>query len=134
MNYFNLAKAGAVAVLTFDLNEKRNPLNEDSVSELEANLMLVRDDGDVRALVLTGAGAAFCAGADLSRLKGVTDQAERQRIFTSVPARRRQVLRRTLELLTDMRMPTVAAINGFAVGGGWFIALACDLRIAVEGA
>jgi enoyl-CoA hydratase len=134
MNYFNLAKAGAVAVLTFDRNEKRNPLNEDSVSELEANLMLVRDDGDVRALVLTGAGAAFCAGADLSRLKGVTDQAERQRIFTSVPARRRQVLRRTLELLTDMRMPTVAAINGFAVGGGWFIALACDLRIAVEGA
>jgi enoyl-CoA hydratase len=134
MNYFNLAKEGGVAVLTFDRNEKRNPLNEDSVSELEANLMLVRDDGDVRALVLTGAGAAFCAGADLSRLKGVTDQAERQRIFTSVPTRRRQVLRRTLELLTDMRMPTVAAINGFAVGGGWFIALACDLRIAVEGA
>jgi enoyl-CoA hydratase len=134
MNYFKLAKEGGVAVLTFDRNEKRNPLNEDSVSELEANLMLVRDDTDTRALVLTGAGAAFCAGADLSRLKGVTDQAERQRIFTSVPAQRRQVLRRTLELLTDMRMPTVAAINGFAVGGGWFIALACDLRIAVEGA
>lgn len=134
MNYFKLAKEGGVAVLTFDRNEKRNPLNEDSVSELEANLMLVRDDADTRALVLTGAGAAFCAGADLSRLKGVTDQAERQRIFTSVPARRRQILRRTLEMLTDMQMPTVAAINGFAVGGGWFIALACDLRIAVEGA
>lgn len=133
-NYFKLAMEGGVAVLTFDRNEKRNPLNEDSVSELEANLMMVRDDENARALVLTGAGAAFCAGADLSRLKGVTDQAERQRIFTSVAPRRRQVLRRTLELLTNLQMPTVAAVNGFAVGGGWFIALACDLRIAVEGA
>ncbi|HXZ87385.1 MAG TPA: enoyl-CoA hydratase/isomerase family protein [Candidatus Binataceae bacterium] len=133
-NYFRLAKEGAVAVLTFDRNEKRNPLNEDSVSELEANLLAVRDDEQVRALLLTGAGAAFCAGADISRLKGVTDQAERQRLFGAVPAQRRRVLRRTLALLTNLEIPTVAAVNGFAVGGGWFIALACDLRIAVESA
>jgi enoyl-CoA hydratase len=133
-SYFRVNKEGAVAVLTFDRNEKRNPLNEDSVSELEANLMNLRDDEDVRALLFTGTGNTFSAGADLSRLKGVTDQAERQRLFGAVPAQRRRILRRTLNLLTNLEMPTVAAVNGFAVGGGWFLALACDLRIAVENA
>src|SRR5216684_7206735 len=131
-NYFKLEKEGGVAVLTFDRLEKRNPLNEDSVSEFEANLIHIRDDEDVRALLLTGSGNTFSAGADLSRLKGITDQAERQRIFTLVAPRRRRGLRRTLALLTDMEIPTVAAINGYAVGGGWFIALACDLRIAAD--
>jgi enoyl-CoA hydratase len=133
-NYFKLQKEGGVAVLTFDRNEKRNPLNEDSVSEFEANLINVRDDENVRSLLLTGAGNTFSTGADLSRLKGVTDQAERQRIFTSVAPRRRRGLRRALELLTNLEIPTVAAINGYAVGGGWFIALACDLRIAADSA
>jgi enoyl-CoA hydratase len=131
-NYFNLRKEGGVALLRFDRYEKRNPLNEDSVSEFEANLIHIRDDHEVRALVLTGSGNTFSAGADLSRLKGVTDEAERQRIFTSVAPRRRRGLRRTLELLKNLDIPTVAAINGYAVGGGWFIALACDLRIAVD--
>src|SRR5438105_12882396 len=106
-NYFKLQAAGGVAVLTFDRNEKRNPLNEDSVSEFEANLINVRDDENVRSLLLTGAGNTFSAGADLSRLKGVTDQAERQRIFTSVAPRRRRGLRRALELLTNLEIPTV---------------------------
>jgi enoyl-CoA hydratase len=131
-SYFKLAKEGAVAVLTFDRLEKRNPLNEDSVSEFEANLIQVRDDEEVHALLLTGVGNTFSAGADLSRLKGITDQAERQRIFSSVTPRRRRILRRTLAMLTDLDIPTVAAINGYAVGGGWFIALACDLRIAAD--
>jgi enoyl-CoA hydratase len=131
-SYFKLAREGGVAVLTFDRNEKRNPLNEDSVSELEANLMAVRDDEQVRSLLFTGVGNTFSAGADLSRLKGVTDPAERQRLFGAVAPQRRRVLRRTLDLLTHLEMPTVAAVNGFAVGGGWFLALACDLRIAVE--
>jgi enoyl-CoA hydratase len=133
-SYFKVAKEGGVAVLTFDRNEKRNPLNEDSVSELEANLIAIRDDPEARALLFTGVGNTFSAGADLSRLKGVTDEAERQRLFGAVPAQRRRILRRTLDLLTNMEMPTVAAVNGFAVGGGWFLALACDLRIAVENA
>ena len=133
-SYFRLEKEGAVAVLTFDRNEKRNPLNEDSVSELEANLLAARDDERVRALLLTGTGNTFSSGADLSRLKGVTDQAERQRLFGAVAPQRRRILRRTLALLTNLEMPTIAAVNGFAVGGGWFLALACDLRIAVESA
>lgn len=133
-NYFKTEKSDGLVVLTFDRNEKRNPFNEDSLSELEANLHAVRDDENARALVLTGVGNTFSAGADLSLLKGVTDHAERQRIFTSVAPRRRRFVRRTLTLLQDLELPTVAAVNGFAVGGGWFLALACDFRIAIEGA
>lgn len=133
-NYFKLQKEDAVAVLTFDRNEKRNPFNEDSLSELEANLITVRNDADVRALVLTGAGNTFSAGADLSRLKEISDPAERQRVFTAAAPGRRRILLRTLDLLTHMQLPTVAAINGYAVGGGWFLALACDLRIAADSA
>ena len=131
---FTLAKEDGVAVLSFNRPEKRNPLNEGSLSELYDHLMVLRDDTDVRALVLTGSGSSFCAGADLSHMKGVTDEAERARLFSSVPARRRQLVRRTMELLVNLELPTVAAVNGYAVGGGWFLALSCDFRIAVEGA
>ncbi len=133
-DYFKLEKQDGVATLTFDRNEKRNPFNEDSISELEANLLALRDDDAVKALLITGVGNTFSAGADLSLMKGVTDQAERQRLFGSVAPQRRKLVRRTLELLRNLELPTVAAVNGFAVGGGWFLALACDLRIAVEGA
>ena len=60
-SYFNLRKEGGVALLTFDRYEKRNPLNEDSVSEFEANLIHIRDDDAVRALLLTGSGNPKCA-------------------------------------------------------------------------
>jgi enoyl-CoA hydratase len=131
---FKLEKHDGVAVLAFNRPEKRNPLNEDSIGALYDHLMALRDDADVRVLVLTGSGNAFCAGADLSHMKGVTDEAERVRLFSSVPARRRLLVRRTMELLTNLELPTIAAVNGYAVGGGWFLVLSCDFRIAVDGA
>ncbi|HVN88604.1 MAG TPA: enoyl-CoA hydratase/isomerase family protein [Candidatus Binataceae bacterium] len=133
-NYFKLEKTDKVALLTFDRYEKRNPFNEDSMGELESILLALRDDEEVRALVITGSGNTFSAGADLSLLKGVTDPAERERIFASVVPKRRRMVRRTIALLQNIELPTIAAVNGFAVGGGWFLALACDIRIAVEGA
>jgi enoyl-CoA hydratase len=132
--YFKLEKHDAVALLTYDRPEKRNPINEDSISELEAHLIHIRDDDSVRALLITGSGPAFCAGADISHLKGVTDHTERQKRFAAVPDSRRRILRRTFRMLADYPLPTVAAVNGFAVGGGWFLALSCDLRIAVDSA
>ena len=133
-NQFKLEKQDGIAVLAFNRPEKRNPLNEDSLAELYGHLMALRDDDEVRALVLTGSGNTFSAGADMSHMKGVTDEAERLRLFSAVPARRIRLVRRTMELLTNLELPTVAAVNGFAVGGGWFLVLSCDLRIAVEGA
>jgi enoyl-CoA hydratase len=131
---FKLVKEEGVAVLTFDRPEKRNPLNEESVSELYDHLVALRDDDEVCALVLTGSGNTFSAGADVSHMKGVADDAERLRLFSAVPTRRRKLVRRTMELLVNLELPTVAAVNGYAVGGGWFLVLSCDFRIAVEDA
>ena len=118
-NYFRLERQDGVALLTFDRNEKRNPFNEDSVRELEGNLLSIRDDTATNVLVITGVGNTFSAGADLSQMKGVTDHAERQRIFASVVPERRRLVRRTIALLQNLELPTIAAVNGFAVGGGW---------------
>ena len=132
--YFKLETADGVALLTFDHAVKRNPFNEDTLSEMEANIIAVRDDSDVRAMVLTGAGNTFSAGADLSHMKGVTDEAERVRLVATAAPKRQKLVRRVMELLKDLEIPTVAAVNGYAVGGGFFLMLACDFRFAVAGA
>ncbi len=132
--YFKFEKADGVGVLTFNFPLKRNPLNERSVGEMFDNLSAIRDDDEVRALILTGAGNTFSAGADLSHIKGVTDPAERERLFGNVSPKRMRILRRVFTLLTNFEAPTIAAVNGYAVGGGWFIAMCCDFRVAVEGA
>jgi enoyl-CoA hydratase/carnithine racemase len=133
-NHFVLEKDGRIATLTFNRPEKRNPLNEEIVLELEGLLHQVRDDKDVRVLIFTGTGNTFSAGADLTLVKGVTDQEERQRIFIPLGRRRGRLIGRVLRLLANLEQVTIAAINGYAIGGGWSLALGCDLRVAVEGA
>jgi enoyl-CoA hydratase len=133
-NHFVLEKDGRIATLTFNRPEKRNPLNEEIVLELESLLHQVRDDKDTRVLIFTGTGNTFSAGADLTLVKGVTDQEERQRIFIPLGKRRGRLIGRVLRLLANLEQVTIAAINGYAIGGGWSLALGCDLRIAVEGA
>ncbi|HET6952935.1 MAG TPA: enoyl-CoA hydratase-related protein [Acidimicrobiales bacterium] len=104
---------GHVAVVTIDRPERRNAVDDAALEELAAAL-----DGcgaDVRALVLTGAGGHFCAGADLT---GVEDTA-----FTAL-------LRTVLERLRLAPFVTVAAVDGAALGAGTQLAVACDLRVA----
>jgi enoyl-CoA hydratase/carnithine racemase len=133
-DHFVLEKDGRIATLTFNRPEKRNPLNEGILLELESLLHQVRDDNEVRVLIFTGTGNTFSAGADLSQVKGVTDREERQRIFAPLGKRRGRLVGRVLDVLVHLEQVTVAAINGYAVGGGWALALACDFRIAVQGA
>ncbi|MBI3302122.1 MAG: enoyl-CoA hydratase/isomerase family protein [Deltaproteobacteria bacterium] len=132
--HFLLEKEGRIATLRFNRPEKRNPLNEEIILEMESLLQQVRDDREARVLVVTGTGNTFSAGADLSTLKGVTDPQERQRLFIPLGKRRGRLVGRMLRLLANLEQITIAAINGFAIGGGWAIALACDFRLAVEGA
>jgi enoyl-CoA hydratase/carnithine racemase len=131
---FLLEKDGRVATLIFNRPEKRNPLNEEVVLEFEGLLHQVRDDRDIRVLIVTGSGNTFSAGADLSTLKEVTDPDERQRLFAPLSKRRSRLIGRALGVLANLEVLTIAAINGYAIGGGWGIALGCDIRIAVAGA
>jgi enoyl-CoA hydratase len=131
-DHFVLEKEGRIATLTFNRPEKRNPLNEEIVLELESLLHQVRDDKDVRVLIFTGTGNTFSAGADLSQVKGISDKEERQRIFAPLGKRRARLIGRLVDVFVNLEQVTIAAINGYAVGGGWTLALSCDLRVAVE--
>src|SRR5712692_11807560 len=112
--HFILEKKGRIATLTFNRPEKRNPLNEEIVLELEDLLHQVRDDPQVRVMIFTGSGNTFSAGADLSQIRGIGDEQERQRVFAQYRKRRGRLVGRVLDVLVNMEPITIAAINGYA--------------------
>ncbi|MFG2965824.1 enoyl-CoA hydratase/isomerase family protein [Streptomyces sp. NPDC048288] len=114
-----------VAVFTLDRPERLNAVGTETVGLLRDALARVREDDDVRALVLTGAGRAFSAGADLGEIESFTTPWQ----FRAFVGR----LTETYALLAEFPKPSVAAIHGFAFGGGLELALACDLRVAERG-
>jgi enoyl-CoA hydratase len=114
---------GGVAVVTIDRPEKRNALNAAVRAELIAALDALRDDDSVRVLVLTGAGErAFVAGADIAEF------AER----TPLEQRAAMTGRRVFDEIAAFPKPVLAMINGYALGGGCELALACDVRVAAD--
>lgn len=114
---------GAVAVLTIDRPEKRNALNGQVRAELVAALDALRDDDSVRVLVVTGAGEkAFVAGADIGEFAGRTPLEQRATMSG----------RRVFDEVAAYPKPVIAMINGFCLGGGCELALACDVRIAAD--
>jgi len=130
--HFVLSKEGRIATLTFNRPEKRNPLNEEILLELEDMLHQVRDDPQVRVMIFTGSANTFSAGADLSQILDNNDEQGRQRILAQYRKRRGRLVGRVLEVLVNLEPITIAAINGYAVGGGWALVLGCDFKIAVE--
>jgi enoyl-CoA hydratase/carnithine racemase len=132
--YFRLEQTDRIGTLTFDYPERRNALNSETMGELESILQEVRDNANIHVLIFTGTGRAFSAGADISHLKGITNPEERHRRMVAARKGRTRHLYRVARLLEQMEQVCIAAINGFAVGGGWGLALSCDFRIAAEGA
>ena len=132
--HFLVEKAEQIAIITLNRPEKRNPINVEMLQEFESILRDLRDDAGTRVVILTGAGNTFSTGADLTVVKGVTDETERRRLFARARRYRIRLISRTLGLLENLEQFTIAAVNGYAVGGGWGLALACDFRIAVPGA
>jgi enoyl-CoA hydratase len=113
---------GGVAVVTIDRQDALNALDVGTLSELRDHLSELADDTDVRALVLTGAGdKAFVAGADIKYMSGLDPEQAKAWGGLGHDAGR---------LLETMRKATIAAVNGFALGGGCELALACDVRYA----
>lgn len=115
-----------IRTLTVDRPEKLNALNTAVLDVLDARISEAGADGTLRCLILTGAGEkAFIAGADIGELVKLTPLDGREH------ARRGQAL---LDRLENLPIPSIAAINGFAYGGGLELALACTLRVASENA
>lgn len=112
-----------VAVITLNRPEARNALDFALREELAEAIMRVRDDAEIRAVVLTGAGAAFCAGGDLKSLS------EGPRPATANRERIRR-LHYWFEHLVNLEKPVIAAVDGPAFGAGFNLALACDFILA----
>jgi len=110
---------GAVATIVLHRPEKLNAFTFPMLAELNDTVDAVAADAGVRALVLTGAGRAFSAGDDLAGMGG-----------SDPPADIRGGHHRLVKALRALRIPVVAALNGFALGAGFDLALACDFRVA----
>lgn len=116
---------GHVRVLQLNRPHRRNALSASLIRALAEAALDADEDPSVRAVVLTGVGEeAFCAGADLKDMRAGDERGQRYR----PPMQRFE--RQVFEVIHDMRKPTLAALNGSAVAGGFELALACDIRLA----
>jgi enoyl-CoA hydratase len=113
-----------VVVLTIDRPEALNALDVATLTELRDRLLELRDDADARVIVLTGAGdRAFAAGADIKYMSGLSVEEAKEW---------GELGQNVGQLLETIPKPTIAAVNGYALGGGCELALACDIRYAAS--
>lgn len=120
-NNILFSKEGSIAYITMNREESLNALNLDTIEELDKALDIIQEDDDVYLFILTGRGRAFVAGADILEMKELNSEGARK--FAEIGQR----VFRKIEL---MEKPSIAAVNGFALGGGCELSMACDIRIA----
>src|SRR6185503_14513899 len=118
------SSSDGVATVTLNRPDKRNALSIELRHELAGALDQVGSDQEVSVVVLTGAGTAFCAGMDRSQFGG--DDANREALYESTT--------RLFDSLARVPLPTIAAVNGPALGGGSALAALCDVRLAAPSA
>ena len=117
---------GAVAVLTINRPKVLNALNSRTLDELHRAMLELKADESIRAIVLTGAGdRSFVAGADIAELAVQTPSSGREHALAG---------QQVFDLIENLGKPVIAAINGFALGGGCELAMACTLRVAADSA
>jgi enoyl-CoA hydratase len=115
---------GDVAIVTFNRPNVRNALNARTMDELRSTMLALKDNAGVRVVILTGAGEkAFIAGADINELSVQTPVGGREHAMAG---------QRIFDSIENLGKPVIAAINGFALGGGCELAMACTMRIASD--
>lgn len=123
MEYKNviLEKEGKLALLTINRPKALNALNSETVMEIDSAIDEIAADDAVLAVIITGAGKSFVAGADITQMKD----------FNTLEGRKFSRLgNKVFRKLENLEKPVIAAVNGFALGGGCELSLACDIRIA----
>lgn len=120
-------RVGRLALLTLDRPDRLNAVNLALYDALAAELAALASDGEVRAVVLTGAGRAFCVGADLKAHGSADPTAAERRRYVEAGQRANRALQR-------LPQPVVAAVNGHAIGAGLELALSADLMVVAEAA
>jgi enoyl-CoA hydratase len=119
-----IERDGATAIVTINRPKVLNALNTQTLDELRRAILELKHDESVRVLILTGAGdKSFVAGADINELAVQTPTGGREHALAG---------QHVLDLLENMGKPVVAAINGYALGGGCELAMACTLRLAAD--
>ncbi len=117
---------GGIGIVTFNNPEKRNAMSLDMWEGLGQSLLELRDDPEVRVVILTGAGdKAFVSGADISQFEKTRHNAEASEEYSKRSAAQRA-------LLADYPKPTIACIRGFCLGGGMQVAMLADIRFSAE--
>src|SRR4029079_820610 len=122
MKYIQLEPRGEVAIIKINRPEALNAVNIDVITELSRTIDIVGIDDGIKAVIITGAGEkSFCAGADIAYMVNI-DPVKAEKYASSAQA--------VLNKIERLEKPVIAAVNGFALGGGCELALACDIRIA----
>ncbi len=124
-DHLRVETRGAVRLLTLNRPERSNAISPALRTDLIQAMFAAEDEPGVRAIVLTGTGSrSFCAGADIKARKDADDAGQADHVS--------RLQRNLHEVVLETRKPTIAALNGAAVGGGFELALACDIRIAAS--
>ena len=126
MKYIQLEPREEIAIIRINRQEALNAMNIDVIAELSRTIDIVGADDGIKAIILTGAGErSFCAGADIGYMANI-DPIQAEKYASSAQA--------VLNKIENLQKPVIAAVNGFALGGGCELAMVCDIRIASSNA
>ncbi|UCC59361.1 MAG: enoyl-CoA hydratase/isomerase family protein [Dehalococcoidia bacterium] len=125
-------KEDNIAIMTLNRPEVKNAFDRTMQTEMDLVLTEVARDMDARALIITGAGNAFCSGADIAYLMSVSSDHTLHMTTMEEMIRGDGNVLTTVLKIRNMPKPVIAAVNGVAAGGGFAIALACDIRLAAD--
>ena len=127
MDNVKVERDGPIATVILNRPDRRNSLSDPMLTDLGTAFTALRDDEEIKVVIVTGAPPVFSAGAD-APISSKMSPEERRRIFSGRKSQFRRLFERANTVLENLEQVTIAMINGHAVGGGWGLTLACDFR------